>query len=175
MRPPSFGRWLGQILVLVAIGAVIALGLRTFAVQFFDVPSSSMEPTLLIGDRIAVNMSAYRVEEPRRGDIVVFKSSTEASKDLVKRVVAVGGDTIDIQDGVVTVNGRRLTEPYVNKQYPDHYTAMGPVKVPAGTVYVMGDNRANSSDSRYIGPQPVPAVLGRVFAVVWPLSRIRLL
>jgi signal peptidase I len=173
--PPSFPRWLGQIVVLLTIAAVLAFGIRTFVVQPFLIPSSSMEDTLLIGDGVLVNMFAYRFEQPKVGDIVVFSSAEDTSSDLIKRVVAVGGQTVDIRDGVLYVDGRQQTEPYVNEKYPDHYAADAPVSVPSGTVYVLGDNRANSEDSRYIGPQPVSAILGRAFAICWPVSRIGVL
>jgi signal peptidase I len=174
-RTPSFGRWLAQVVALLAVAVVLALGIRTFAVQPFFIPSASMEDTLLIGDRVLVNMSAYLYEEPKRGDIVVFVSSADASVDMIKRVVAIGGQTVDIRDGAVYVDGERLAEQYVNARYPDHYYANSPVTVPEGMVYVMGDNRANSTDSRYTGPQPMSAILGRAFAIYWPVARLRLL
>jgi signal peptidase I len=175
VRKPSFAFWVGQTAVLLAIAAVIAFGIRTFVVQPFQIPSSSMEDTLLIGDGVLVNMSAYRFQAPKPGDIVVFAPTEKTATDLIKRVVAVGGQTVDIRNGVLYVNGKKQTEPYVNTRYPDHYDADAPLKVPAGMVYLLGDNRGNSTDSRYIGPQPVSAILGRAFAIYWPLSRIRLL
>jgi signal peptidase I len=169
----SFGRWLIELVVLVALAWVLALGIKTYVVQPFIIPSSSMEPTLLISDRVLVNKSIYRFGEPKAGDIVVFVSPEDGTTDLIKRVIAVGGQTVDVQDGKVSVDGVLLDEPYVNPAYPDHYDSDAPVKVPAGMIWVMGDNRANSKDSRFIGPQPVSAVLGRAFAIYWPLARLR--
>ncbi len=172
--PPTFARFLGRLALLLVIAAAGAFVIRTFVVEPFLIPSASMEDTLRIGDGVLVNRFVYRFEAPRPGDIVVFASSSDSSTDLIKRVVAVGGQTVDVRDGVVYVDGRRMVEPYVNRRYPDHFDSDAPVKVPPGTVFVMGDNRANSADSRYIGPQPVSAIVGRAFAIYWPLSRIKL-
>jgi len=168
----SFGRWLLELVVLVALAWVLALGIKTYVVQPFIIPSSSMEQTLLISDRVLVSKFAYRFGPPKRGDVVVFVSPEDGRTDLIKRVIAVAGETVDIQDGKVLVNGAALVEPYVNAAYPDHYDLDAPVKVPPGMVWVMGDNRANSKDSRFIGPQPVSQVLGRAFAIYWPVGRL---
>lgn len=169
----SLGRWLGEFVLLVGLAWVLAFGIKTYVVQPFIIPSSSMEPTLLISDRVLVNKFIYRFRQPRQGDIVVFMSPQEGGLDLIKRVIAVGGQTVEIRDGMVSVDGEQLVEPYVNATNPDHYSADKPVKVPAGTIWVMGDNRANSKDSRYIGPQKVSNVLGEAFAIYWPLDRLR--
>jgi len=168
----SFGRGLLETVLLIGFAWVLAFGIKTYVVQPFLIPSSSMEPTLAISDRVLVNKFVYRFSDPSPGDIVVFISSEDGSTDLIKRVIAVGGQTVDIQDGAVIVDGNRLDEPFVNQAYPDHYDADAAVKVPPGTVWVMGDNRANSKDSRYIGPQPVSMILGRAFAIYWPLDRL---
>jgi signal peptidase I len=168
----SFGRGLIETVALIGMAWVLAFGIKTYIVQPFLIPSSSMEPTLAISDRVLVNKFVYRFTDPSPGDIVVFVSSEDGSTDLIKRVIAVGGQTVDIQDGAVIVDGRALDEPFVNKAYPDHYDADAAVTVPPGTVWVMGDNRANSKDSRYIGPQPISMILGRAFAIYWPLERL---
>lgn len=168
----SFGRWVLELAVLLVLAWVLAWGIKTYVVQPFIIPSSSMEPTLMISDRVLVNRFIYRLTEPRPGDIVVFVSPEEGNLDLIKRVVAVGGETVDVRDGKVYVDGVPRVELFVNAAYPDHYDSDAPLKVPAGTVYVMGDNRANSKDSRYIGPQPVTRILGRAFAIYWPPSRL---
>jgi signal peptidase I len=168
----SFGRWLVELVLLVALAWVLALGIKTYVVQPFIIPSSSMEQTLLISDRVLVSKFAYRLGTPKRGDVVVFVSPEDGRTDLIKRVIAVAGETVDVQDGVVSVDGKKLVEPYVNAAYPDHSDLDSPVKVPAGMIWVMGDNRANSKDSRFIGPQPVSQVLGRAFAIYWPIDRV---
>lgn len=168
----SFGRWVLELAVLLVLAWVLAWGVKSFVVQPFIIPSSSMEPTLMISDRVLVNRFLYRFTSAKPGDIVVFVSPEEGNVDLIKRVVAVGGQTIDIRDGKVYVDGTLRVETFVNSAYPDHYDSDAQLKVPAGSVYVMGDNRANSKDSRYIGPQPVSRILGRAFAIYWPLDRL---
>jgi signal peptidase I len=168
----SFGRWLLELAVLLALAFVLAWGIKNYVVQPFIIPSSSMEPTLIISDRVLVNRFVYRFTEPKPGDIVVFFSPEEGNIDLIKRVIAVGGQTIDIRDGEVFVDGVRRIETFVNSEYPDDYSSDAPLVVPKGSVYVMGDNRPNSKDSRYIGPQPVSRILGRAFAIYWPLGRL---
>lgn len=168
----SFGRWVLELAVLLALAWVLAWGIKSYVVQPFIIPSSSMESTLMISDRVLVNRFIYRFTAPKPGDIVVFVSPEENNLDLIKRVVAVGGQTVDVRDGKVYVDGKLRVEPFVNTAYPDHYDSDAPLKVPAGSVYVMGDNRANSKDSRYIGPQPVTRILGRAFAIYWPVDRL---
>jgi signal peptidase I len=168
----SFGRWVLELAVLLVLAWVLAWGIKSYVVQPFIIPSSSMEPTLMISDRVLVNRFIYRFASAKPGDIVVFVSPDDGNIDLIKRVVAVGGQTVDIRDGKLYVDGALRVEPFVNTAYPDHYDSDAPLKVPAGTVYVMGDNRANSKDSRYIGPQPVSRILGRAFAIYWPLGRL---
>lgn len=125
-----------------------------------------------IGDRVLVSKFAYRTGGPRYGDVVVFTSPEDGKTDLIKRVIAVAGQTVDVQDGRVIVDGTTLSEPYINQDFPSHDDADAIRTVPAGTVWVMGDNRANSKDSRYIGPIAASAILGRAFAIYWPPSRI---
>lgn len=169
----SFGRWILELAVLLGLAWVLAFGIKTYVVQPFIIPSSSMEPTLMISDRVLVNRFIFRFTAPKSGDIVVFESPQEGNLDLIKRVVAVAGQQVDIRDGKLFVDGKQRVEPFVNTAYPDNYTADATVTVPAGTVYVMGDNRANSKDSRYIGPQRVSDILGKAFAIYWPLDRLR--
>jgi signal peptidase I len=171
----SFVRWLVEFVVLVGLAFLLATGIKYFVVQPFFIPSSSMVPTLEIGDRVLVNKFIYRFTQPKPGDVIVFVAPepTNQEMDLIKRVIAVGGQTVDIQHGYVTVDGKKLDEPYVVPSNRDDYTLPKPVRIPQGYVWVMGDNRANSSDSRVIGPQPVTAILGKAFVIYWPLDRIR--
>lgn len=169
---PSFLRWIAELVLLVGLAFVLAMGIRTYVVQPFYIPTGSMIPTLQIGDRVLVSKFVYRFAEPERGDIVVFTSPNGEGPDLIKRVVAVGGQTIDIQEGRIIVDGEEVDEPFVNPQGIDDSSLIEPLTVPEGQVFLMGDNRANSTDSRYFGPQPVDHILGRAFYIYWPLSEL---
>lgn len=172
--------------VAVIVGAlVVALVVKTFLFQAFYIPSASMEPTLTEGDRVLVNKLSYDLHDVNRGDIVVFELTPDdvgpdGIKDLIKRVVGLPGDIIETRDGVVYVNDRRLEEPYLAEGMitGDPATGNNPgiarQTIPAGMVFVMGDNRSNSHDSRYAdrGPIPVDSIVGRAFVIVWPLSSI---
>jgi len=172
--------------VAVIIGAlVVALVVKTFLFQAFYIPSASMEPTLEKGDRVLVNKLSYDVHDVNRGDVVVFELppddvGPDGIKDLIKRVIGLPGDVIETRDGVVYVNDRRLDEPYLadgtvtGDPTQGNNPAIDRQTVPEGTVFVMGDNRANSHDSRYAdrGPIPIDTIVGRAFVVVWPLNKL---
>ena len=170
------------VVILVAALAV-ALIVKTFLIQAFYIPSASMEPQLRNGDRIFVNKLSYRLHDVNRGDVVVFERPACAVpdpkiKDLVKRVIGLPGDTVEGKDGGVFVNGRRLEEDYL----PDGQTTsdFGLVTVPAGRLWLMGDNRENSQDSRVLcgnGPTFIDedTVVGRAFVKVFPLNDLQLL
>lgn len=167
--PYSFWRWLGELIVLVAIAFAVAYLLKLFIVQPFYIPSGSMEPTLMPGDRILVNKFLYRFEDPRPQDVVVFEAPGDITKrDFIKRVVAVGGQTVELRGGEVHVDGKKLVEPYLS-EVPDQ-SSFGPIEVPQGHVFVMGDNRTNSQDSRYFGSLPKSVLLGKAFVIYWPLT-----
>jgi signal peptidase I len=172
-EPPSFGRYLVDVAVVVLVAFIIATALKTWVLQPFEIPSGSMENTLQVSDRVVVEKLTYRFRAPRVGDVITFAAPDGSGREFIKRVIAVGGQTVDVREGAVYVDGRKLVEPYVNTRYKDDYTADAPVKVPVGTVYVMGDNRTDSSDSRAYGPQPLNHISGRAFAIYWPISRIR--
>jgi signal peptidase I len=130
-----------------------------------------MVPTLKYGDRVLVNKFIYRFTEPQRGDIIVFKSVEGDGQDLIKRVVGVPGDEIAVRGGTLFVNGEPQKEPYVNKKYPDR-SFYAPTTVPKDHVFAMGDNRANSQDSRVFGPVPEKNIEGEAFLRFWPPDRI---
>ncbi len=169
---PGFGRWLLETLLMIAVAFLLAQGIKTWVVQPFVIPTGSMETTILVGDRVLAEKISYRYSEPSAGDIVVFNDPTERHPQLIKRVIAVGGEEIDIRDGHVFINGEQLDEPYLHGLITDPGTEPMPFLVPDGYVWVMGDNRPNSGDSRFIGPQPLTAIQGRAFVTYWPIDRI---
>ena len=184
-----------ELAVLVVTALVIAVVVKTFVAQAFYIPSGSMEPQLQINDRIVVSKISYRLHEPRRGDIVVFDAPKDdddggddsalparilrtivqsiglappSTDEYIKRVVALPGERVAARSGRVFVDGRELIEPYL----PDRTTTSDfeEVDVPPGTVFVLGDNRGNSADSRIFGAVPESTVVGRAFARVWPVA-----
>jgi len=159
---------------LVAFSLLAALVLRTFVVQTFYIPSESMHDTLLEGDRVLVNKLAYDFHDLRRGDVVVFRRPPNidiADDDLIKRVIGLPGERVEGHDRHVYINNRQLEEPYLQRACGGT-TDFPPVTVPAGQVFVMGDNRCDSTDSRVFGPIDTGLVVGRAFVIIWPAGRI---
>jgi len=185
--------------VLVVAAFALALLIKTFVMQAFYIPSGSMLPTLEIGERILVEKVSYRLGGPDRGDVVVFERSlnpaipspheddsvvedvvnafkslfgwpTGGEQDYVKRVMAVGGDTIESREGVVYVNDEAVDEPYLPKGVVT--SDFPPQRIPMGQIFVMGDNRGSSDDSRNFGPVPEDEVVGRAFLSIWPANDI---
>lgn len=160
--------------LVVIIALVVALGVRTFLLAHFVVEGSSMYSTLESGDRVFVNKVSYRLHDPNRGDVVVLheiRGSNE--RDLIKRVIAVGGEEVEIRSCEVRIGGQLLIEPYLDPTVvtPGNCGGdFGPILVPEGTVFVMGDNRAGSQDSRTLGPVLLDDIVGRAFVVFWPRS-----
>ena len=172
----------------IVIAVILALFVRTWVVQAFKIPTGSMENNLLIGDHLLVNKFVFGpttaidravmpVRDIKRGDIVVFKYPVEPERDFIKRVIGLPGDTIELRAKKVYVNGQPLDEPYVHFLTPasegsevtsadvrEHY---GPVTVPSGQYFVMGDNRDNSQDSRYWGFLPRSYVKGKAMMIYW--------
>jgi signal peptidase I len=170
---PSRGttRWVLETLVMVAVAFFLAQAIRAYAVAPFIVPSESMVPTMKISDRFLADRFTYRfVRQPTRGDIVIF-DEPEGKRTFVKRVIATEGQQVDIRDGAVYVDGRRIAEPYVHGANTETGSIEMPFTVPKGYVWLMGDNRTNSTDSRWFGPVPLSTVRGHAFALYWPLSR----
>src|SRR5215204_804253 len=164
-----------EFLIILTVAFVLVFGfVRPFVLEAFRIPSESMVPTLEVGDRVFANKFIYRFAEPERGDIVVFEDVEGGEEDLIKRVVGVAGDRVRVVNGVLKVNRETQGEPYVKPQLPDG-SVYGPEKVPEGYVFVMGDNRGNSADSRVFGLLPVENIEGEAFVRFWPPSRIGLL
>lgn len=189
-KTPSRGRrWITETVVVVVIAVVVAVVLRTFFVATYSIPSGSMEPTLNIGDRILVDKLAYDLHGIGRGDIIVFSTPKDEHcagppvADLVKRVIGLAGETISLSGGQVAINGKVIAEPWLPASV-QRQTAPGPstapyalnqpFKVPAGDVYVMGDNRTESCDSRYWGPIKTSSIVGKVDMRIWPVSRLHI-
>jgi signal peptidase I len=171
----SLRRTVLEWVAVIGGGIVIALVVEAFLVQAFWIPSASMVPTLEDGDRVLVNKLAYRVHDVHRGDVVVFERPPNTSngedaeiKDLIKRVVGLEGDTVETRDGRLYVNRELIDEPYLE---PGTRTDMSePVTVPDDHVFVMGDNRTDSADSRVFGPIDEDTIVGRAFVKVLPLT-----
>ncbi|HZD17109.1 MAG TPA: signal peptidase I [Actinomycetota bacterium] len=184
--------FLRELPVLIVLALALAIVLKTFVVQAFYIPSGSMEPTLGPGDRVLVNKIFYR---PSRGDVVVFSDPKDGRspdrgivggflhwlseglgfarpehEDFIKRVIGLPGETVEIRDGKLFVDGTRIAEPYLRG--PVDTRDYGPTQVPADSLFVLGDNRLNSNDSRFgLGFVPVEKVIGRAFVIIWPPSR----
>jgi signal peptidase I len=170
--------------ILLGSALVIALLIKTFLFQAFYIPSESMKPTLNVGDRVLVNKMSYRAHDVNRGDIVVFETPPRAEdangtiKDLVKRVIGLPGETVETHDGVVFVNGRQLEEPYLQQgvktcslnSAPGRCVDIAATPLPSGDVFVMGDNRSASKDSRAFGAIKESSIVGRVFVRIWPVT-----
>jgi signal peptidase I len=181
--------------VLTFIALALAIGIKSLLVQAFYIPSESMTPTLQVNDRVLVNRLAYRFGEPQRGQVVVFVqrdpnavpdpgplglvqravaqglgNAPPGSEDLIKRVVGVAGDTVEGRDGRLVVNGKPVAEPYLEPG--TETSSFGPVRIRPGHVFVMGDNREDSLDSRRFGQVPEDDLVGRAVVLLWPFDSV---
>jgi len=185
-RKSVFREYLEAILVAV----VLALFIRTFVVQAFKIPSGSMKPTLLVGDHILVNKFIYGVKipfvnktlipitDPKRGDVVVFKFPEDPKKDFIKRVIGIGGDVVEVRNKKVYLNHKPMNDPYGTYTDPHVIPALsrprdnfGPVTVPDHALFVMGDNRDHSYDSRFWKFVDLSKVKGKAFLIYWSWDR----
>jgi signal peptidase I len=179
----------------LVVAFLVALLIKTFLLQAFFIPSESMEPTLVKGDRVLVEKLSYRFRDPRPGDVVVFERElrglesadqgspgvlerigeavrelfgfpTGLEQDFIKRIVGVGGDVVQGRGGRVFVNGEPIAEPYLTEG--TQVSDFGPIEIPSGMLFVMGDNRGHSDDSRNYGPIDESQIVGRGFILIWP-------
>jgi signal peptidase I len=167
----SIGRWLIETALLVLLAFALAQGIKTFLVQPFVIPTGSMIPTIEIQDRVLADKLVFRFREPRKGDIVVFDDPNGQHPQLIKRVIATEGQEVDIRDGKVWIDGKALDEPYTYGKPTELGSVPMPVVVPEGEIWLMGDNRPESGDSRFFGSRPVSTVRGRAFWTYWPPGR----
>ncbi|MDF9407447.1 MAG: Signal peptidase I T [Pelotomaculum sp. PtaB.Bin013] len=158
-----------EVLESVAIAVLLAVIIRLFILEPFYIPSGSMEPTLKENDRIIVSKLNYHFQEPKRGDVVVFKYPLDTKRNFVKRMIAVGGETVAIKNSVLYINGQRVSEDYLPQGL--RFADYGPVEVPAGSYFMMGDNRNNSDDSRVWGFLPKELIVGKAVVIYWPPGR----
>ena len=161
----------------IIVALVLTLIIRTYVIQAFKIPSGSMRPTLMEGDKLFVNKYLYRFEKPKRGDIIVFKYPVDPKKDFIKRLVGFGGETVEIRDGKIYIDGKVLDDPdsFGKFYYYNHDPYGGPndrILIPEGAYYALGDNSANSTDSRFWGFVPKKNVLGKAIFRWWPPKRI---
>lgn len=170
----SLGEEARDWLVSIVVAVVLAFLIRTFIVELYIVDGPSMLPTLESHERLVVNKFIYRVRPPEHGEILVFRYPRDPSRDFIKRVIAVPGDSIEIRDHRVFLNDQLLSEPYIREPTLSTYPK---AVVPPGTVFVMGDNRNNSEDSRFVdvGFVPYDLIKGKAMLVFWPFSNFKTL
>lgn len=161
-----------EALKTLVIAFLLAQLIMVAVAQAFQVEQYSMEPTLVPRDRVLVTKFTYRLREPARGDVIVLRYPRNQGRSYIKRVVGLAGEKIEIKNGTLIVNGRALPEGYLNGEPAGNF---GPVTVPADSVYVLGDNRNNSEDSRSFGPVKRDLIVGQAALIYWPPPRAKLL
>jgi signal peptidase I len=176
---PSKGRGTFDLIIIVVIAIAITFLVRTFVVATYKIPSQSMTDTIQVNDRVFSEKVTYYFNDVQPGDIVTFMNPDGSGETLIKRVIAVGGQTVDLRGGHVYVDGARLDEPYTEGKPSEPLetqlagvTVEYPYTVPEGYIWVMGDNRTNSKDSRYFGAVSEESVTGRACYTYWPLSNM---
>ncbi len=172
-RPVKNGYLFSEILESIVIAVILAVLIRVFLFQPFYIPSGSMEPTLTKGDRIIVNKITYRFTEPKWGDIIVFKYPLNPKRDFIKRVIGLPGDTIQLKNSTLYVNGKAVNQSFLPQGLK--YGNYGPVTMADDAYFMMGDNRNNSEDSRVWGTLPRENIVGKATVIYWPLNRSRIL
>jgi signal peptidase I len=154
------------------IAFILAQLIMVSVAQAFQVEQYSMEPTLLPHDRVLVDKILYRLRQPHRGDVIVLKYPLNPQRNYIKRIVALPGDALEVRNGKLFVNSKRVIELYVNGEAQGNY---GPLTVPKDSVFVMGDNRNNSEDSRAFGALKKTLIVGQALLIYWPPQRLKIL
>jgi signal peptidase I len=167
----TIGHIVKELLESIIPAILIAIVLNLFIVQPTKVRGESMEPTLHTNEYLLVEKISYRLHQPRRGDVVVFKYPRDEQENFIKRVIAIPGDTVEIVSGRVSINGQPIVEPYL-LQLPRE--SMAATEIPDGKLFVLGDNRLNSNDSRAFGMVSMDEVVGRAWLRYWPIDQVNL-
>ena len=170
----DWGSELKEWIISITAAIVLAMLIRTFIVELYIVEGPSMKPTLQDSERLVVNKFIYRLREPEKGEVLIFRYPRDPSRDFVKRVIATAGDTIEIKEGRVYVNDQLQREDYILEKTRTEFPK---VTIPDGTVFVMGDNRNNSEDSRFsdVGFVPLDLVKGKAILIFWPMDDFKAL
>ena len=197
-RDSAGRRFVGSTPFLIFVALAVAILVKTFVIQAFYIPSESMVPTLEVGDRVFVSKFMFDGGDVARGDVIVFENPNPGelpersgvssvlhwlgegiglaqpeNEDFIKRVIGLPGETIEIKENVVYIEGQPLDEPYLTEEAKSNNGDLEPTTVPDGEVFVMGDNRGNSADSRYgLGTVPLDRVIGKAFVLIWPPSHV---
>ena len=197
-RDSAGRRFIGSTPFLIFVALAVAILVKTFVIQAFYIPSESMVPTLEVGDRVFVSKFMFDGGDVARGDVIVFENPNPGelpdrsgvssvlhwlgegiglaqpeNEDFIKRVIGLPGETIEIKENVVYIEGEPLDEPYLTEEARSNNGDLEPTTVPDGEVFVMGDNRGNSADSRYgLGTVPLDRVIGKAFVLIWPPSHV---
>ncbi|HWR39022.1 MAG TPA: signal peptidase I [Patescibacteria group bacterium] len=174
MDTSKLGEEIKDWVISIVIAIVLAFFIRYFIVELYMVEGPSMRPTLENGERLVVNKFIYRFKAPEKGDVLVFRYPKDPSRDFIKRVIATPGDTVEMKDGKLFVNGELLNETYILERTRGSYPLS---TVPEGRVFVMGDNRNNSEDSRFrdVGFVSRDLIKGKAVMIFWPFNQIKTL
>lgn len=163
------GGW-GEVIEVLSLAVILAVLMRIFLCEPYYIPSPSMFPELQPGDRVLVNKLVYRIQPPKRGNIVVFKFPLDEKKNYIKRIIALPGETIEGKQGKILINGQEIAENYLSKEIITG--DFGPVKLGTEEYFVLGDNRNDSEDSRYWGPLSAEKIRGKAMLIYWPIKRL---
>ncbi len=164
------GKSLREIFKTIIISIIVTLFITTFIAQITQIKGRSMEPSLVNGERIINVKFVYKIEEPKRGEVVIFKPPFPTKETYIKRIIGLPGEKVEIREGYVYINDKLLKEPYITNRSHDNW---GPKIIPPDMYFVLGDNRVNSSDSRVWGFLPKKNIIGKAILIFWPLNKLK--